>query len=94
MARHAEIAGGGIGGLGIGIMLARNGWSLRIHERSQQIQEIGAGISLRNNCPPVLVPFGVFPHLEPHGSKIVIEHHFDRKGRFTQSRDLAGHHRR
>ena len=93
MVRHAEIAGGGIGGLGIGMMLARYGWSVRIHERAPTIREIGAGISLRNNCIEVLEHFGVFPQLEPFGSKIVIEHHFNRAGRFTQSRDLSGHHR-
>jgi len=93
MARHAEIVGGGIGGLGIGMMLARYGWSVRIHERATAIREIGAGISLRNNCLEVLERFGVFPRLEPHGTKIVIEHHFNRAGQFTQSRDLSGHHR-
>ena len=93
MARHAEVAGGGIGGLGIGMMLARQGWSVRVHERSSQIREIGAGISLRNNCIQVLEHYGVFPHLEPYGSKIEDEHHFDRNKRFTQSRDLTGHHR-
>ena len=93
MARHAEIAGGGIGGLGLGIMLARRGWSVRIHERSPAIREIGSGISLRNNCIEVLERYGVFEKLEPHGTMLKLEKHFDWRGRFMQQRSMAGHHR-
>ena len=93
VARHAEIAGAGIGGLGLGIMLARHGWSVRVHERSPAIREIGSGISLRNNCIEVLEHYGIFPRLEPHGTMLRLERHFDWRGRFVQQRSFTGHHR-
>ena len=40
MKGHAEIAGGGIGGLCLGMMLAQRGWTVRVHERSEEIREI------------------------------------------------------
>jgi 2-polyprenyl-6-methoxyphenol hydroxylase-like FAD-dependent oxidoreductase len=84
--RHAEIAGGGIGGLGFGIMLARRGWSVRIHERSPAIREVGAGISLRNNCITVLEKYGIFDRIRVHGSFLTREQHFDAKGTLLQQR--------
>jgi 2-polyprenyl-6-methoxyphenol hydroxylase-like FAD-dependent oxidoreductase len=93
MRRHAEIAGGGIGGLGLGIMLAQHGWSVRIHERAPAIREIGSGISLRNNCITVLERYGAFSRLEPHGTLLRQERHYDGKGRFLQKRSLTGQHR-
>ena len=47
--RTAVIAGGGIGGLAVGWALARYGWQVRVHERSPEIREIGAGILLMSN---------------------------------------------
>ena len=91
--RHAEIAGGGIGGLALGMMLGRHGWSVRIHERSPAIREIGAGISLRNNCITVLEQYGVFARLEPLGSRLQVEYSMDGTGRVMQQRAIAGHHR-
>jgi 2-polyprenyl-6-methoxyphenol hydroxylase-like FAD-dependent oxidoreductase len=93
VARHAEIAGGGIAGLGLGMMLARRGWTVRIHERSPGIREIGSGIALRNNCVEVFEHYGVFPRLAPHGTMLKVEKHLDRRGRFLQARSMAGHHR-
>lgn len=93
MARHAEIAGGGIGGLGLAMMLARRGWSVRVHERAPEIREIGAGISLRNNCIEVLEGYGVFDELRQHGTLLTGERHFDRNGTFVQERSLLGNHR-
>lgn len=93
MKRHAEIAGGGIGGLGLGLMLAHNGWSVRIHERSPVIREIGSAISLRNNCITVLERYGAFARIEPLGSMLQEEFHYDAHGRFVQKRSLTGQHR-
>ena len=91
--RHAEIAGGGIGGLGLSMMLARRGWSVRVHERSPEIREFGAGISLRNNCLGVLEHYDLFRPLQPQGTTIVEEFSVDPQGRILQRRDLTGHHR-
>src|SRR5438067_800324 len=90
MQRHAEIAGGGIGGLGVGLMLARKGWSVRIHERSPAIREIGAAISLRNNSISVLERCDAFDRLRPEGSLLSREQHFDRRGRLLQERVTTG----
>src|SRR3954464_14497200 len=90
MRRHAEIAGGGIGGLGLPGMLARNGWSVRVHERSPIIREIGAAISLRNNCITVFERYDLFARLEPLGAAMREEQHYDGHGRLLQKRILSG----
>ncbi|GAA4330283.1 NAD(P)/FAD-dependent oxidoreductase [Pigmentiphaga soli] len=55
---HAEIAGGGIGGLATAAALARIGWSVRVHERQPRIQTIGAGIYIWENGLQVLDALG------------------------------------
>jgi 2-methyl-3-hydroxypyridine 5-carboxylic acid dioxygenase len=50
---HAEIAGGGIAGLSCAVILARHGWSIRVHERAPDIREGGTGIYLKNNATEV-----------------------------------------
>jgi len=59
MARHAEIAGGGIAGLAAGVALARRGWSVRIHERAPEPRSFGAGIYIWENGLRVLEALGV-----------------------------------
>jgi 3-hydroxybenzoate 6-monooxygenase len=46
---HALIAGGGIGGLGAALALARAGHTAEIFERASAFREIGAGIQLGPN---------------------------------------------
>lgn len=84
MARHAEIAGGGIAGLSASIMLARAGWSVRVHERSAAIREAGAGIYLRNNSLEPLMEFGLFDELARMGTKIERSMSIDRDGTLRQ----------
>jgi 2-polyprenyl-6-methoxyphenol hydroxylase-like FAD-dependent oxidoreductase len=93
MTRHAEVAGGGIGGLATGMMLARAGWSVRVHERSPEIRESGAGIYIRNNSIKVLEEFGVFDRLAPQGTRIEHWRIRDRTGRILQQWDNVGHSR-
>jgi 2-polyprenyl-6-methoxyphenol hydroxylase-like FAD-dependent oxidoreductase len=69
-ARHAEIAGGGIAGLSLATMLARAGWSVRVHERSPAIREAGAGIYMRNNSLEILDEYGVLDRLAALGTQI------------------------
>lgn len=90
MIGHAEIAGAGIGGLSIAIMLARQGWTVRVHERSSEIREIGTGIQIKNNAIEVLEEIGVFEHLAPLGFKLARARHRDRAGTLMQERILAG----
>jgi len=56
--RHAEIAGGGFTGLTLAAALARNGWSVRVHERAPQVRDFGAGIWLWENGVRVLKAIG------------------------------------
>jgi 2-polyprenyl-6-methoxyphenol hydroxylase-like FAD-dependent oxidoreductase len=93
MQRHAEIAGGGIGGLGLGLMLARHGWTVRVHERSTEIREVGAGIYVKNNSIEVLEHYGIYPQLEPLGTKLEFARIRNAKGRVMQQRPLTGQSR-
>jgi 2-polyprenyl-6-methoxyphenol hydroxylase-like FAD-dependent oxidoreductase len=77
---HAEIAGGGIGGLTLGTMLARRGWTVRVHERADEIREIGAGIYIKNNSIEVLEEFGLFARLAPRGTQLARAQIRDRDG--------------
>jgi 2-polyprenyl-6-methoxyphenol hydroxylase-like FAD-dependent oxidoreductase len=90
MKRHAEIAGGGIGGLGSAVMLARQGWTVRVHERSPEIREIGTGIYIKNNAIEVLEEIGIFDHLVPNGVKLERSQVVDRAGHIVQDRALTG----
>jgi 2-polyprenyl-6-methoxyphenol hydroxylase-like FAD-dependent oxidoreductase len=67
MKKVAEIAGGGIGGLALAALLARDGWRVRVHERGEQIREIGAGIYIKNNSIEVLERLGIFEAMKPLG---------------------------
>ena len=90
MKGHAEIAGAGIGGLSAAIMLARQGWTVRVHEQSPEIREIGTGIQIKNNAIEVLEEIGIFDRLAPHGFKLERARHRDPYGRLMQERVLAG----
>ena len=61
--RHAEISGAGFAGLTAAIALARRGWSVRVHERGQQLREQGAGIVLWQNSLKVLEDFGLIDEI-------------------------------
>jgi 2-polyprenyl-6-methoxyphenol hydroxylase-like FAD-dependent oxidoreductase len=58
--RHAEVAGAGIAGLTAATALARRGWSVRLHERSTELREIGAGIFVWENGLRALEAVGAF----------------------------------
>ena len=60
MARHAEIAGAGFGGLVAAIALADRGWSVRVHERTPFVRSEGFGIAVHRNGILVLQALGVF----------------------------------
>lgn len=70
MKGHAEIAGGGIGGLALGTMLRQRGWTVRVHERSEEIREIGAGIYIKDNSIRVMEEVGMFPKLAARGTRL------------------------
>jgi 2-polyprenyl-6-methoxyphenol hydroxylase-like FAD-dependent oxidoreductase len=93
MTGHAEIAGAGIAGLGTAIMLARRGWTVRVHERSPEIRELGTGIQIKNNAIEVLEALGIFDRLAPQGFKLERARHRDPDGRVMQERVLDGRSR-
>jgi 2-polyprenyl-6-methoxyphenol hydroxylase-like FAD-dependent oxidoreductase len=88
MKGHAEIAGGGIAGLSSATMLAKQGWTVRVHERSAEIRELGAGIFIKNNAIEVLEEIGVFHRLSAHGLRLERAQLLDQQGRVMQERPL------
>jgi salicylate hydroxylase len=61
---RALIAGAGIGGLTAAIALARRGFEVAIFERSQALEEIGAGLQLTPNATRILDRLDVLPAVE------------------------------
>jgi 2-polyprenyl-6-methoxyphenol hydroxylase-like FAD-dependent oxidoreductase len=48
--RTVLIAGGGIGGLTLGVALRRAGFSVRVFERAASLRAVGAGITMQTNA--------------------------------------------
>lgn len=90
MKGHAEIAGGGVSGLACAMMLARQGWTVRVRERTQEIREGGTGLYIKNNAAEVLEEYGLFDRLLPHGSRLKCAQRIDHAGRIMQERPLVG----
>jgi 2-polyprenyl-6-methoxyphenol hydroxylase-like FAD-dependent oxidoreductase len=59
-ARRAEIVGGGFAGLAAACALAQRGWSVRVHERGDQLRTAGAGINIYENGIRVLEALGAY----------------------------------
>jgi 3-hydroxybenzoate 6-monooxygenase len=63
--REILIAGGGIGGLGAALALARKGRQVRVLEKASEFGEIGYGIQMGPNVMPMLERLGVLEAMEP-----------------------------
>jgi 2-polyprenyl-6-methoxyphenol hydroxylase-like FAD-dependent oxidoreductase len=74
-------------------VLARAGWSVTVHERADEIREVGAGIYLKNNLLSVLEHLGLAEDVLAGG--IILERSQMRngKGAILQDHDLEGHRR-
>ncbi|WP_127131186.1 FAD-dependent monooxygenase [Georgenia sp. SYP-B2076] len=59
------MAGGGIGGLGAALMLARKGVKVRVLERAPEFGEVGAGLQLAPNITRMLDEVGVLEKILP-----------------------------
>jgi len=70
-------------------MLAQQGWTVRVHERSPEIREIGTGIYIKNNAIEVLEEFRIFDRLAPLGIRLERSQVLDRNGRIMQDRPLV-----
>ena len=88
--RTAQIAGAGYAGLMFATLLAQRGWRVTVHERSDAVREIGAGIFLHNNGLVVLEEAGLMQELAPRGERLLRDRMVDHRGRTMQERDLSG----
>jgi len=59
MARHAEIAGAGFGGLAAALALLQRGWTVRVHERTPFLRSEGFGVSFHENGLRIFDSLGV-----------------------------------
>src|ERR1700756_1947499 len=58
--RRAEIVGAGFAGLTAACALVQRGWSVRVHERADQLRTTGAGIYIYENGLRVLEAVGAY----------------------------------
>lgn len=63
------VAGGGIGGLGAALFMARRGVRVRVLERAPEFGEVGAGLQLAPNITRMLDEVGVLAKILPHAVK-------------------------
>ncbi|WP_093515682.1 FAD-dependent monooxygenase [Stigmatella erecta] len=64
------IAGGGIGGLTLGVALRRAGIAFRIFERAPAMLKVGAGISMQSNAMLAFRTLGIDTQVAAAGQKI------------------------
>jgi salicylate hydroxylase len=57
--RNVIVAGAGIGGLSVALMLARSGFRATLVERAARLEETGAGIQLPPNASRILIALGL-----------------------------------
>lgn len=67
---HAEIAGGGFGGLVAAIGLADRGWTVRVHERRRTLHAEGYGIAIQDNMTRVFTALGILDEVLAGGMEI------------------------
>jgi 2-polyprenyl-6-methoxyphenol hydroxylase-like FAD-dependent oxidoreductase len=92
-ARHAEIAGAGLGGLAVSIALAQRGWTVRVHERAAELRMFGAGIWLWENGLRSLDALGVAQEATRNAVHIETLKVRDETGRELMGRTFDGRDR-
>lgn len=60
---HAEIAGAGLAGLALAAALARDGWSVRVHEAGDEIRATGGGLYVTQDGFETVRALGVYDDL-------------------------------
>lgn len=70
MSRHVEIVGAGIAGLTAAAAFAQRGWSVRVHERANELRELGAGLFVWPNGVRALRSIGALDGALWGGSKL------------------------
>lgn len=91
--RHAEIAGAGLVGLCTAMLLREHGWSVRVHEQSSSVREIGAGIALHQAACVVLDHLGLLDAVLENGVDLEASQAIDRTGTVLADRPLIGNYR-
>jgi 2-polyprenyl-6-methoxyphenol hydroxylase-like FAD-dependent oxidoreductase len=71
VALRAVVVGGGIGGIGAAVALARAGIDVQVYEQAQQLTEVGAGVSLAPNGLRMLKRLGVADGVERVGARYI-----------------------
>jgi 2-polyprenyl-6-methoxyphenol hydroxylase-like FAD-dependent oxidoreductase len=93
MTKRVEIAGAGLAGLTAAATLAGRGWDVRVHERGNELREIGAGIFLWENAILALDAIGALEELE-EGWETVEQHMLlDHRNRTLQAGWMQAHGR-
>lgn len=64
--RTIVVAGAGIGGLTAALTLAARGFRVIVLERTEKLEEAGAGLQLSPNASRILIDLGLEPLLAPH----------------------------
>lgn len=77
---HAEIAGGGFGGLTAAIALASRGWSVRVHERHQSLRTEGFAISVHLNGLRVLDALGISSEVIACSTRVLEQRRYGSQG--------------
>ena len=68
--RHAEISGAGFGGLVAAIGLADRGWTVRVHERRNSLNDEGYGIAIQDNMICIFNALGILKPILAGGIEI------------------------
>jgi 2-polyprenyl-6-methoxyphenol hydroxylase-like FAD-dependent oxidoreductase len=87
---HVEIAGAGLSGLAAAAAFARAGWNVRVHERGDQLREIGAGIFMWENGLRVLEAIGAYEEATDGGECDEYWEILDERERLLQSGWMMG----
>lgn len=85
--------GAGIAGLATAAALAQRGWTVTVHERSVELRELGAGISLRENGVRALEALGILDETVARGERILDWELRDERQRLLSSGALDDHAR-
>lgn len=64
-AGQVAVAGAGMAGLTAALAFAERGFRIKVFERSQTLEEVGAGLQLSPNATRILDRLGVLPLLQP-----------------------------
>lgn len=91
--RHAEIAGGGIGGLTVATLLAHEGWTVTVHERNDTIREVGSGLVIHQSSAVVFEELGILDEITRGVTRFHTSSMWDEHGNVLVRKELDEAHR-